>query len=123
MNRIVIVDDEQDILETLARGLEMRGYVVSIFQDPSKALLDFEHNKYDFHLLDIRMPGMSGFDLARHIWQQDPGARVCFLTAFEIFEDEARKVFKDLKSTCFVKKPITPSALAEHLQVHAIATH
>jgi DNA-binding response OmpR family regulator len=122
MNRVVIVDDEQDILDTLGRGLKARGYDVSLFQDPAQALFDYRPGKYDFHIIDIRMPGMSGFDLARQIWQQDPKATVCFLTAFEIFEDEARKVFKDLNSNCFVKKPITPSALAEHLQIHAVAT-
>ena len=114
----MLVDDELDITSILKKGLERQGFKVTIYNDPIKANEDYKPNYYDHHVLDIRMPAMNGFDLARAIWQKDSKAHICFLTAFEIYQDEAKKVFKDLKSTCFLKKPISASVLATHLQEH-----
>lgn len=114
----MLVDDEPDNTTVLKLGLERHGYHVDAFNDPREALAAFRPNHYDFNVFDIRMPGMSGFDLAHELWRTDPKARVCFLTAFEIYENEASKVFKDFNFKCFVKKPIAPSELAEHLNNH-----
>jgi DNA-binding LytR/AlgR family response regulator len=59
---------------------------------------------YSRIVLPSRMPGINGFELARAIWRQDESAQICFLTAFEIYEQEAKAVFKDFKTHCFVKK-------------------
>jgi DNA-binding response OmpR family regulator len=117
-NRVLLVDDERDITLVTKKGLVMHDFQVTTYNDPAKALEDFKPNQYDLHVFDIRMPGMSGFDLARKIWQVNPKAHVCFLSAFEIFQDEANKVFKDLNTKCFIKKPITASSLADHLKTH-----
>ena len=120
-NRVLLVDDEPDNTATLKKGLEAHGFSVKVYNDPLRAIAEYKPKQYDFHVLDIRMPGINGFDLARQIWQQSPDAQVCFLSAFEIYEDEARKVFMDLNTRCFVKKPISPSDLAKHLQAHLMA--
>jgi DNA-binding response OmpR family regulator len=119
--KVLLVDDEPDTTLTLKRGLELNGFTVVAYNDPAQAIKEYKPNYYDFHVFDIRMPGMTGFDLARQVWHKDPKAQVCFLSAFEIYEDEARKVFKDLNTRCFVRKPIVPSALASHLQAHSIS--
>jgi DNA-binding response OmpR family regulator len=104
----------------MKRGLEREGFQVDAFNDPYDALASYKSKTYEFHVLDVRMPGMSGFALARKIWEQDPTAQVCFLSAFEIYENEARMVFKDFNTQCFVKKPITPTTLSNHLKMHLI---
>ena len=116
--KVLLVDDERDITAVTKKGLEIHGFQVTTYNDPANALADFKPKQNDFHVIDIRMPGMSGFDLARQIWQQDPDALVCFLSSFEIYGEEASKVFKSLNTRCFVKKPITPKDLAEHLNMH-----
>ena len=98
----------------------MLGYSVDTFNDSQRALSQYSQGRYDIILLDIRMPSMNGFDLARAIWQRDPHAKICLMTAFEIYEDEARKVFKDLNNYCFLKKPMTPKALVEHIEKHLL---
>ena len=118
LNKVLLVDDDQDIGQVLKRGLEHHGFAIDVYNDPEKAIQEYKPEKYDFHLLDIRMPRMNGFDLAHQIWRHDYKARVCFLTSFEIFEDEARKVFKDFNMTCFIKKPISTIALVNHLKAH-----
>ncbi|MEO9321455.1 MAG: response regulator [Nitrososphaera sp.] len=115
--KVLIVDDESDITLILTRGLEISGYSVTAFNRPADAL---KHgaNAFDIAILDIRMPEMNGFQLARKLWQQNTNLRVCFLSAFEIYEAEARRTLPSLKSYCFLKKPITPAALAAHIQMH-----
>jgi DNA-binding response OmpR family regulator len=122
VKRILIVDDENDILSVLKSGLETYGFSVDTFNDPRKALSDFKPNYYHAILLDIRMPGINGFELARAIWQKDEKAQICFLTAFEIYEQEAKAVFKDFKTHCFVKKPISTKIIAQHIQKHLLST-
>jgi DNA-binding NtrC family response regulator len=121
MAKVLLVDDEPDITTTLKHGLELQGFDVVSYNDPLKALSDYTKNHYDLHVFDVRMPGISGFNLARQIWLLDPMAEVCFFTSFEIYEDEAKTVFKDFKKWCFIKKPISPSALAEHIKTHLTA--
>jgi len=100
----------------MKRGLEKHGFNVDGFTDPLQALKSFRANHYYQIVTDIRMPIMNGFEFARAIYAKDQSANICFLTSFEILEDEAKKVFSSLPSHCFVKKPITPSELANHIR-------
>jgi DNA-binding response OmpR family regulator len=118
----MLVDDEPDILRVFKNGLEIHGYSVDAYDSPKDALENFEQSKYDRIVLDIRMPEMNGFDLARALWQKDSNAQVCFFSAFEILEEEANKVFKDLNTKCFLKKPMTPTGLIEHIENHHLNT-
>ena len=118
--KILFVDDETDIVEVLKRGLEMNGYTVETYTKPEHALENYKPNYYDRIFLDIRMPGMNGFDLAHAIWRQDSDAKICFFSAFEIYEDEANKVFKDMNTKCFLKKPITTQGMIDHIEKHVI---
>ena len=117
-HKILLVDDEPDITGILKLGLEKAGYQVDTYNDPVQASAHFKPDYYNLIILDIRMPVMNGFQLAREIWAKDPNAQVCFLSSFEIYQEEAKKVFANLKSDCFIKKPILPSALAEHIAKH-----
>jgi DNA-binding response OmpR family regulator len=117
-NKVLLVDDESDMTTVMKRGLEDNGFSVDVYNDPEKAAEEYKPNSFDIHVFDIRMPRMAGFDLAHKIWGKNPNAQVCFLSSFEIHEDEARKVFKDFRTTCFIKKPMTVSALANHLTLH-----
>jgi len=116
--KLMLVDDEQDIARVLELGLKQKGYAVDVFNDPKIALDHFKPDYYDRIILDIRMPNMNGFELARKIWATDPDANVCFLTAFEIHESEAKTVFASHKDHCFVTKPIRVNDLIEHIEKH-----
>lgn len=111
--RILIVDDEADILLILKRGLEQHGFEVTTFTDPRAALANYKPGLYDLLLLDIRMPGLNGFELYREIHKMDGKVKICFLTAFEIYFDEFRKMFPKVHVRCFARKPITPLQLKQ----------
>jgi DNA-binding response OmpR family regulator len=118
----MIVDDEPDITTILSSGLKRYGFEVDSYNAPFEALAQFKPNYYTAIILDIRMPGMNGFELARKIWAADPSAKICFFSAFEILETEAKSVFVNHKSHCFIKKPIMPSELSKHIETHLIRT-
>ena len=83
--RVMIVDDEQDITTIFKIGLENNEFVVTTFNDPLEALSKFRPRLYDLLILDIRMPGMNGFQLYQKIREIDNKVKVCFLTAFDEF--------------------------------------
>jgi len=114
--RVMIVDDEEDITSIFKIGLERNEFIVSTFNDPLKALAAFKPGVYDLLLLDIRMPGLSGFELYEKIRDKDRKVKVCFLTAFETYRPEFKKSFPFLEEVkCFLKKPITVGELIQRL--------
>ena len=109
--RILIVDDEEDIASVMKKGLEQGGFSVTTFNDPLEALSNFKPGAHDLLLLDIKMPGMSGFELYRKMREIDPNVKICFITAFEIYYDEFKRVFPKIKVSCFVRKPVSIAEL------------
>jgi DNA-binding response OmpR family regulator len=110
--RILLVDDEPDIVAVLKQGLKIKGFEVDGFTDPRMAMEHFKPDYYDFIICDIKMPNMTGFQLVRKLREQDTRARVYFLSAFDIYEKEAKTVFPTLGSKSFIKKPIRYEQLA-----------
>jgi DNA-binding response OmpR family regulator len=90
-NRILIVDDENDINLLFKMVLEDNGFKVDIFNDPLTALQNFTAGSYDLLLLDMLMPKMNGFELYQKIRMIDDKVKICFLTANEIDHEEFRK--------------------------------
>ena len=115
--RILLVDDEADILYILKRGLEITGFKVDAFSSPEEAINTFKPNLYDLAILDIRMPGLNGFALYRQMKKIDPSLTACFLSAFEIHPDEFRKVFPSMSEgiKAIIKKPITITELVRQI--------
>jgi len=112
--RILLVDDEKDITNSIKTGLERHGFVVEPYNDPSEALAHIRPDGYDLAVFDIRMPRMSGFELYRRFKKADGHTPVCFLTAFEIDASEFDKLFPDVPVT-LLRKTITLSQLVRRL--------
>jgi DNA-binding response OmpR family regulator len=94
-----------DICTTLEMGLKLNGFYVASFTDPLTALAKFENGLFDLALLDVRMPKISGFELYMKLRDQDPRMKVCFLTAFEAFEEFGR-LFPGMAAKHFMQKPV-----------------
>jgi DNA-binding response OmpR family regulator len=114
--RVMIVDDEQDITTIFKIGLENNQFIVTTFNDPLEALSKFRPRLYDLLILDIRMPGMNGFQLYRKIRDIDNKVKVCFLTAFDESDREFKSSFPFLEEVkCYLRKPITVQNLVKRL--------
>ena len=106
--RLLIVDDEFDIVQVLKLGLQQNGFLADTFTTPEEALQSFKSNveAYSLLLSDVRMPGLSGIQLARKVKEVNPNVKVVLMTAFEIRDNEFSKVFPSTQVDGFVQKPI-----------------
>lgn len=114
--KILIVDDDFDLTSMFKMVLEMNGFEVDAYNDPLSALRDFRANSYGMALFDIRMPELNGFELYKKIQEKDNKMKVCFITAFEDYDDEFKQSFPELdESKCFVRKPKAVEDLVKHV--------
>jgi DNA-binding NtrC family response regulator len=109
--KIMIVDDEVDICNLFRDALQVAGYNVRAFTDPTEAFEDFRlHNEeYGVIITDIRMPEMSGIELIKRVNQINKNVKVFLMTAFEIKNEE----LQELKMNEFLNKPIYTQRLVE----------
>jgi DNA-binding NtrC family response regulator len=106
--RLLIVDDEYDIVQVLKLGLQQNGFFAEGFTNPEEALQSFKSNAESYCLLlsDVRMPGLTGIQLARKVKAINPNVKVVLMTAFEIRDDEFSTVFPSTQVDGFVQKPV-----------------
>ena len=117
--RILLVDDEADIIFTMKDILEEEGFKVDTFNDPTVALESYRSNFYDLVILDIKMPKMDGFELYTKIREKDRQVKICFLTASEMYYEKFRKtrliLTKTIGEDYFIQKPINTEDLIRRL--------
>ena len=81
MNTIFIIDDEKEICESIKMILEYEGYDVNFSTSAIQGLKSLEENKVACLLLDIQMPGMSGFEVLKKIKESTPSLSVIIISA------------------------------------------
>ena len=115
--KILIVDDEKVVRESLFHWFEEDNYQVETAEDGETALQKYEKEKYDLLLVDMKMPGMSGLDLLSKIKAIDKDALIILITAFA----SVPTAITALKNGAYdyVTKPIDPDELA-HLVKRAL---
>jgi two-component system response regulator ChvI len=115
-----MVDNEPDVNITIKTALEENGdFKVDTFNDAEFALFAFKPGHYDLAILDVKMPGINGFQLCRKLREIDKKLKICFLTAVELtyFHDIDSVVINDLRKDCFVAKPVNTTDLIKRLNV------
>ncbi len=116
--KILLVDDEPDIIYSIRRVLEINGFMVdSSYIDPILALPNFKPRVYDLLIIDIKMPQISGFDLCQKMKEIDSNVKICFLTASELFYEEYRRIdaYPTLDKEYFIQKPLRTEELIRQL--------
>lgn len=91
--RLLVVDDESDLADAIARGLRREGYAVDVAYDGESALEKARLTAYDLICLDITMPRMDGREVCRRLRDDPPeggSPRVLMLTARDEVEDRVR---------------------------------
>lgn len=86
--RVLIVEDEQKIADTLKFGLSENGYNADVAYDGSIGLKLFMANLYHLVVLDINLPGQNGYELCKIIRQHNPQIPVIMLTALSTLNDK-----------------------------------
>ena len=78
--RVLLVDDEEELVSTLAERLNMRGIDASWVSDCDSALEIIKSQQFDIALLDVKLPGMNGLELKRLMEIEQPEMKFIFVT-------------------------------------------
>ncbi len=100
---LLLAEDDADLRSILSQYLEINGFTVLQAENGGVALEIFKAEHVDFCILDIMMPVMDGWDLARHIRKIDPDMPVVFLTARNQKEDRIKGL--KLGADDYITKP------------------
>lgn len=111
---ILIVDDEQNLRETLAIILRDEGYTVYAAANPDQALDYLRQQSFDLLFLDIRMPEKSGLDLLPVIRQLHPRMPILMLTAYASLESAIEAMRKGAND--YLLKPINPANILQRVE-------
>ncbi len=113
MSRIALVDDDRNILTSVAMTLEAEGFDVETYNDGQAALDAFNRKMPDMAVLDIKMPRMDGMDLLQRV-RQKSRIPVIFLTSRDEEIDEVLAL--RMGADDYVKKPFSQRLLVERVR-------
>lgn len=111
--QIVLVDDDRNIITSVSMALEAEGFNVRTYADSTVALQALTDNPADLAVLDIKMPGLDGFELLKRI-RTTSAIPVIFLTSKDGEEDEVQGL--QLGADDYIKKPFSQKLLIERIR-------
>jgi DNA-binding NtrC family response regulator len=106
---ILIVDDEKNIRLTMSHSLISLGVQVQTAADGEEALRELSKNHFNLVFLDLKMPGMEGMEVLRHIKVNWPGTPVIIITAHGTIEIELEAM--KLGAVDLIQKPFNPAEI------------
>lgn len=114
--QILLVDDDPAILDMLKQSIETLGYQVTAFQSSRKAFDEFKsaQTNYDMVITDMTMPEMTGFELSKQIFKQDPDMPIVLCTGYSelITKEKAQAI--GIKA--FIMKPVLLEVLSRTIR-------
>src|SRR5207302_1843494 len=114
--RILVVDDNKDAAESLALLLQLARHEVQIALDGSAALEVARTFRPEVVLIDIGLPDMNGYEVARHLrnWPELAGARLVAITGYG--QEEDRRLSLEAGFSQHLTKPVDPEELLRLLE-------
>ena len=110
MKKIMVADNEPDIVDLTRTVLELGGYSVVPAYSGEECLKKLDKETVDLVLLDIMMPGMSGWDVFNRIKKKSPKVKVAFMSVLEI-SDKRKQVLLDEGLADYIMKPFDKETL------------
>ena len=122
--KILIIEDDIDLCEILAESFEDEGYAVYHVQNGLTGKRELEENSYDFLLLDIKLPGLTGFDILKWLKHTDKKIKVIVMTGMPLNEEIYRLLHEDNPgkaellrfADAVLNKPVRTEKLMDTLQ-------
>ncbi len=112
---ILIVDDEDKIRHALSYALTLGGHHVITASDGEEALTLFENGSYDIVFVDLKMPGMDGWVVARSVKQSEPNTKVVLMTGLRVELSDEK--LKERHIDAVITKPFELSEIGELIAV------
>jgi CheY-like chemotaxis protein len=117
LRKVLVVDDDPVVGKSFDRVLSQKGYIVVTAEDAAQALEKMREQEYDVVFTDIRMPGMSGIELAEQVKAKRPWTPVVIVTGYGTKANEERA--KAAGVSGFLNKPLSPEMIEESV-AHAL---
>jgi len=115
--KLLLVDDEEDFIKTLAERLDLRNLSSNIALDGSEAIKEVDDSEPDVMVLDLKMPGIDGVDVLRRVRDTYPDVQVIIQTGHGSDQEEA--LVKALGVFDYLKKPVDIDFLVERIKAAA----
>jgi DNA-binding response OmpR family regulator len=112
--RVLIVDDEEELVSAIRERLQLRGFRASGVTSGAAALAYLRDNSCDVVLLDVKMPDLSGLDVLQRIKQEHPRVAVLMLTGHGSKRDAEEGT--RLGAYDYLVKPVSIGVLAQMLR-------
>ncbi len=119
--KILVVDDERAVRESLRRALELEGYEIELADDGLAALAALEDDEPDAMILDVLMPGLDGLEVARRIRREGSRLPILMLTARVEVDDRVAGL--DAGADDYVTKPFALDELLARVRALLRRTH
>ena len=116
MNKILVVDDEPDILKVVVFRLKKAGYEVTQAALGKEALIFLKAGKPDLAILDYRLPDMSGIDIAKVMRADDALKRIPIILLTASSGENMAVAVKETRIEGYLKKPFDPDELLEKVR-------
>lgn len=114
--KILVVDDEPDIVELVAYNLQKEGFIVSSASDGEAALAKIREEKFDFIVLDLMLPGMPGMEICR-VLRNDPKTRNLPVIMLTAKGEEVDKILGlEVGADDYLTKPFSPRELLARIR-------
>jgi len=110
--RILIIDDETEILTLFKDFMEVFGHEVEIAIDGEKGLEKFKNSNFDLVIMDYRMQGKNGLQVSKDMWNMDKNVKILFASA----DSSAREKAIQMGAVGFLLKPFDISALIREIE-------
>lgn len=117
-SKIMVIDDEQAVCDTLKKFLAMKGYDVSVALSGGEAIKKLKEQKFDMVLLDIKMPGMDGIETLRRIREIDERVGIVMVTAVK--DNAIGKECMKMGAYDYITKPFSLEYLETVLMVKLV---
>jgi DNA-binding response OmpR family regulator len=111
--KILVVDDDQELLGLIGFALRQAGYLVIDANEGARALALFDREQPDLVILDVNLPGQNGFEVCRRIRERS-ATPVMMLTVRSSEEDEVHGL--DQGADDYLTKPFSPRTLLAHVR-------
>ncbi len=112
--RVLVVDDERSISELLTVALRYEGFEVASAADGNEALERWEEFRPELIVLDVMMPGLDGFEVAKRLGERRNEAPIIFLTARDTTDDKIRGL--TIGGDDYVTKPFSIEELVARIR-------
>jgi CheY-like chemotaxis protein len=109
--KVLVVDDDPAVRKSIDRVLSGKGYAVITAENGEEAMRKLNEEKYDLVYTDIRMPGMSGLEVAEQVKARKPWTPVVIITGYGTEAAQARA--KAAGVSGFVHKPLSPEMIED----------